>query len=547
MRENTNKTSFLTQGIVLAAASVIVRIIGLVYRIPLARIIGDDGLGAYSNAFEVYNIALLLSTYSIPTAMSKLISEREDKKEYTNSYHLLQTGLVFSAFIGFLASILLFFGAGFISKYIFREADLSTAIPLKVLAPTIFVFSVMGVIRGFFQGKHTVMPTSVSQIAEQIVNAVVSVVAAKILINHFSASPNISAYGAAGGTLGTLCGAMTAFIFLALLLLSYRPYLKKRVRKDKIGGYEDRAVLMKLLILTMVPIVLNQTVYSISSFLDGVLLNQIFSFKGIDDVTRRILIGRYSTKYRLMTNVPIAIASAIGMAIIPSVVQAHTQRNESLLKERIAQAIKLNMLIAFPCTAGMAVLASPIMQFIFGDSGDALKMTSMMMYIGACSILFFAYSTTTNSILQGVSKMKVPVFHGVIALGIYLVLDVILLAFTPAGIYALVIGNMIFPLIICVLNWRTLRIELDYEQEIDKTFFRIGLCTAFMAVFAYLTYHGIYTVLHSNKISLVLAIFVAMAVYFLLLILFRAVNEEELMDLPKGRLLVKVAKKLHLM
>ena len=120
MAGREKQSSFITQGIILAVASVIVRLIGLIYRIPLANTIGDDGLGAYSNAFEVYNIALLLSTYSIPTAISKLISEREDKKEYGNSFHLLQVGLIFAAVLGFLASLLLFVGADFIAEHIFK-------------------------------------------------------------------------------------------------------------------------------------------------------------------------------------------------------------------------------------------------------------------------------------------------------------------------------------------------------------------------------------------------------------------------------------------
>ncbi|MGN1085138.1 MAG: oligosaccharide flippase family protein [Lachnospiraceae bacterium] len=547
MSGKERKANFITQGIILAAASVIVRVIGLIYRIPLARIIGDDGLGAYSNAFEVYNIALLLSTYSIPTAISKLISEREDKKEYGNSFHLLQVGLVFAAVVGLAASLLLFFGADFIAKTIFKEADLSTAIPLKVLAPTIFVFSVMGVIRGFFQGKHTVIPTSISQVLEQIVNAVVSVLAAKLFIAHFSASQKVSAYGAAGGTLGTLCGAVSAFLFLLFVFCSYYPYLKRRLRKDRIGAYEDKAFLLKVLVMTTVPIILNQTVYSISSFLDSVLLNQIFDSKGIEELVRRTLFGRYSSKYRLMTNVPIAIASAIGMAIIPSIVQAHTSRDSGLLKSRIAQAIKLNMMIAMPCAGGMAVLASPIMQFVFGDTGEALEMTSRMMYIGAASIVFFAYSTATNSILQGVSRMRVPVIHGGIALAIYLVLDVFLLLFTPLGVYSLVIGNMVFPLIISALNWITLRRELDYVQELDKTFLRIGLCTAFMAILSLLIYRGLFFLTRSNTVSLLAAIGIAVIIYFLMLIVFRAVDEEELLDMPKGAYLVRLAKKFHLM
>jgi len=547
MADREKRASFLSQGIILAAASVVVRLIGLVYRIPLAKTIGNDGLGAYSNAFEVYNIALLLSTYSIPTAISKLISEREDKKEYGNSYHMLQVGLIFATVLGFLASILLFLGADFIALHVFKEADMSTAIPLKVLAPTIFVFSIMGVIRGFFQGKHTVIPTSISQILEQIVNAVVSVVAAKLLIGHFSASPKISAYGAAGGTLGTLCGALVALVFLLFVFFSYFPYLKRRLKKDRIGAYEDRAFLFKMLLLTTVPIILNQTVYSISSLLDSVLLNQIFDYKGIGETIRRELFGLYSGKYRLMTNVPIAIASSIGMATLPSVVQAFTLKDKELLHGRIAQAVKLNMLIAFPCAAGMAVLASPIMQFVFGETGEPLLITSRMMYIGAASIVFFAYSTATNSILQGVNRMRVPVFHGVISLVLYLVLDVILLLYTPLGVYSLVIGNMVFPLVISILNWITLKKEVGYVQELDRTFLRIGLCTAFMAVLALLAYRGIFFLTESNAISLCLAIFIAIVVYFVLLFLFRAVSEEELMDMPKGSVLVRIAKKFYLM
>lgn len=548
MAGREKQASFISQGIILAAASVIVRLIGVVYRIPLANTIGNDGLGAYSNAFEVYNIALLLSTYSIPTAISKLISEREDKKEYGNSYHMLQVGMVFAAVLGFLASLLLFVGADFIAEHIFKEADLSTAIPLKVLAPTIFVFSIMGVIRGFFQGKHTVIPTSVSQILEQIVNAVVSVVAAKMLIGHFSASEKISAYGAAGGTLGTLCGALTALVFLLFVFLSYLPYLKRRLKKDQIGAYEDRAFLFKMLLMTTFPIILNQTVYSISSLLDSVLLNQILDGKGVAETVRRELFGLYSGKYRLMTNVPIAIASSIGMATLPSIVQAHTQKNKELLHGRIAQAVKLNMLIAFPCAGGMAVLAGPIMQFVFGETGDSLTMTSRMMYIGAASIIFFAYSTATNSILQGVNRMRVPVIHGVISLAIYLVLDVVLLLFTPLGVYALVIGNMVFPLIISILNWRRLKKETGYVQELDRTFLRIGLCTVFMSVLALLIYRGMmFVTKESNAISLCVAIFLAMVIYFVMLLLFRAVEEEELTDMPKGALLVRIAKKFRLM
>ena len=154
------KNSFYIQGTILAAASILTRIMGIAFRIPLTRIIGDEGIGAYSNAYEIYNLALLLSTYSIPIAVSKLVSARESKKEYINSFRVFKTAMVFAASAGALASLVTFFGAEFFSNTLFKSA--SSAIPLRFLAPTIFVFAVMGVIRGYFQGKNTMLPTAAS-------------------------------------------------------------------------------------------------------------------------------------------------------------------------------------------------------------------------------------------------------------------------------------------------------------------------------------------------------------------------------------------------
>ena len=146
------KNSFYVQGSILAAASILTRVMGIAFRIPLTRIIGDEGIGAYSNAYEIYNLALLLSTYSIPIAVSKLVSARESKKEYINSYRVFQTAMGFAAVMGALAALVTFFGAEFFSMLLFKSA--SSAIPLKYLAPTIFIFAIMGVLRGYFQGKQ---------------------------------------------------------------------------------------------------------------------------------------------------------------------------------------------------------------------------------------------------------------------------------------------------------------------------------------------------------------------------------------------------------
>lgn len=542
---NSKNNSFYVQGTVLAAASIIGRIIGLLYRFPLTKIIGEEGMGAYSNAYEIYNIALLLSTYSIPTAISKLVSARESKRQYRNSYHVFLLGMCFSVIVGGIFTIVLLFSAESLSVRIFKSAD--SSIPLKVLAPTIFIFSVMGVIRGFFQGKSAMLPTAVSQILEQIVNAFVSIAAAVLLMSNYSASANICAYGAAGGTLGTFCGALAALLFLLFIYSIYRPILKKRLRRDRSGRTEPLSLLFKLLLLTIVPIILNQTVYSVSSLLDSHLMNTIFDAKGIGEAERLVLWGRYSGKYRLLTNVPIAIASAIGVAIIPNVVQVFTGGEKERLDRKIGQAIKFNMLIAIPCAVGMGVLARPIMQLMFPGTEESIAMSSNMLRLGAVSIVFFAYSTTTNSILQAVNRMRLPVFHGVVSLAGYLLLDFVLLSYTPVGVYGLVIGNTVFPLIICILNWISLKREVGFRQELDRTFFRVGLSAAIMGAAAAAAYYGLYTLCKNNTVSVAAAIGLAVLVYAVALLVFKAVDGEELYELPKGRFLAAFAKKLHLL
>lgn len=538
---NTKKNSFYIQGTILAAASILTRIIGIAFRIPLTRIIGDEGNGAYSNAYEVYNIALLLSTYSIPIAVSKLVSARESKKEYINSYRVFCTALCFSAFVGAIAATVTFFGADFFAVKMFKSE--ASAIPLKFLAPTIFVFAIMGVLRGFFQGKNTVLPTSVSQIIEQIVHVCVGLLAAVLFMKLYEDSEYVRAYGAAGGTLGTLCGAIAALSFLVFVYAIYHPVLKKRLRKDCGAEKENYQELLTLLFLTVLPIILNQTLYSISGPLDSFLLNTVLDTKGYAEDMRLILWGRYSGKYRLMANVPLAIASAIGVAIIPNIVRAYMNQDKEALYAKISQAVKFNMMIVIPCAFGLGVLAGPIMELLFQDT---TMMTKYLMQLGAPAIIFYAYATTTGNVLQGLNRLRYPVIHAAVGIIIYAALDYVLLMYTEMGVYVLIIGHTVFPMIISVLNRFRIEHETGYCQELKRTFFLPLFCSVIMSFVAYFSYLGAHTLTNSCLFSLTAAVLFAVFTYVVLMLLTKAVDREELLELPKGQRLVRLAEKLGL-
>ena len=174
--------SSLMQGSILAMTSIISRIVGLIYRVPLTATIGKTGNDYYGTAYEIYNIILLISSYSIPLAVSKLVSARIAKGHIKDANKVLHGALLFAFISGSIASIIVYFGAEFFTGSVLKTP--LAAIALKVLAPTLLVVAILGVFRGFFQGLGTMIPSAISQIGEQLVNAIVSVVAANILFSY---------------------------------------------------------------------------------------------------------------------------------------------------------------------------------------------------------------------------------------------------------------------------------------------------------------------------------------------------------------------------
>lgn len=543
---NRKQNNFIIQGSILAIASLLSRIIGLLYRVPMTNIIGDEGMGYYNIAFQIYNIALIISSYSMPLAVSKLVAAYSVKREYKNSYRVLKAAALISAISGLVVSIIIYIGADFFAGVIFKSPR--SAIPLRMVAPNIFLMAVIGTLRGYFQGKNTMMPTSASQLLEQIVNAFVSVFAAYNFMVANSASADIAAYGASGGTLGTVIGASAALLFLGFVFFAYSPIIKKQNRRDTMSPIVEYPDIYKMLLLTIAPVILSQTVYQLSGLLDNAIFGNIMDAKGFTSEEHSALLGIYSSKYNLLVNVPVAIASAIAASMVPAIVRARVQGAHKEVKNKIHVAIKFNMIIAIPSAVGMTVLAEPILNMLFPTKDeDAAKLAIRLLMIGSIAIVFYALSTISNAVLQGINKMSVPVKHSAISLAIHVVLVTVLLKFTDMGVYALVIGNITFPLVVCVLNWMSIGRLLRYQQELLESFIIPTICSFLMGLVAYLVYKGTHFVISSNAFATVVSISMAVISYFAFLILFKGITENELYGLPKGHLIVKIAKKFHLM
>ena len=545
-----SESNFLVQGTILAVASIVSRIIGLIYRVPLTAIIGDVGNNYYSCAFEIYNMLLLISSYSLPLAVSKLVSARVARGEKKNAYRVFKGAFLFAIISGTIASLVIYFGAGYITGTLLKTP--LSVFAVKVLAPTLFVVAVLGVIRGFFQGLGTMMPSAVSQIIEQVVNAIVSIWAAYVLSSYGmkigavlgNTEKYSAAYGAAGGTLGTNMGALSALLFVGFLFLLYHKVFKKQMRRERNVRTESYQRIFRVLLLTIVPVLLSTTIYNISSILDQGIFKNVAVMQGYSSDDIEVWWGIYAGKYKLLINVPISIASAMAASCVPSLTGAFASGNTRGVKSQINSAIRFVMVIAFPCAVGMGVLASPILQLLFSD---AREMPAKMLQVGAVAIIFYSLSTLSNGLLQGINRMKVPVRNACVALVLHLICLLALMYGLHLGIYAVVYANAVFAFLMCLLNGFSVKKYSGYNQELKKTFVLPAASSLIMGVAVWLCYHGILAVLNINAIAAGIAILVGVFVYMVVLLLLKGLSEEEIRKFPKGYVLVRYAKRFHLL
>lgn len=546
--QKKNNSSFLVQGAILAVAGIITRLIGIAYRIPVNNILGDEGQGFYGCAYSIYNIALLLTSYSLPLAVSKLVSARVAKGEHKNAMRIFKSALLFALIAGSLAGVIVFAFSDFIAGKV-MSLRLS-AYALRVLAPGLLIVAVMGVVRGFFQGMGTMVPTAVSQILEQIVNAVVSIIGASSLLEmgkkaaQSQNEPSLPfAYGAAGGTLGTVSGAFFGLIFLLILFKMFYPKLKKRMLHDAQTKEESYKQIYTVLLLTIAPVILSTAIYNINDTIDQGIFSNVMVMQGHTEKKAASLLGMFTGKYNTLIHIPLAVANSLGASVIPSLTGAVASGDKKQIRAKIQMVIRFVMLIAIPSCVAFMVLPNQILSLLYVGNVD---IPARMLRIGAITVVFYCLSTITNSILQGLGKMTTPVKHGAISLGVHLVAVVIMLVGFKWGIYSLVAGNIVFSLCMCILNGRALKKYADYHQEFKKTFFIPFGAAIIMGIAAILVYFPLAIVL-PKKLVTIFAIFVCVMVYGVSLLKLGGLTQDEIIAMPKGKTLLKLLKKLHLM
>ncbi len=543
MERPKKNNTFVFQAGILAAAGMLVKLISLIYRSPLLSILGAEGNGYYTAAINIYTIILLISSYSIPSAISKVIAQRLAFREYRNAQRVFVCALLYVLIVGGIASVLTFVGAPwFVSK------NPNAVVALRVLAPTIFFSGFLGVLRGFFQAHGSMLHTSISQVLEQIVNAAGSILAARLLIGMAADgdATTRAVYGSAGSAIGTGAGVLTGLLFMFAMYRLNGGIIKRRVERDKSWHEESYGEIFKVIFTIVTPFILSTFIYNCTTVMNMTIYYHAMDYKNVDAVLYNSHYGIFATQAVAVVNIPIAIASAMSSAIIPGVAASYVKGTVAQTRKQVSRAIQMTMLVAIPAAVGMAALPRPIMQFIFPQK-ESLDIASGLLAALSVSIILYSLSTLTNAVLQGIGKVNTPVIHAVVALAIQAAGLIALLLYTDVGLYGLAAANVIYALVVCVLNQLSVRKHLEYRMDVVKLFLKPFLAALVMGAAVYGVYHGLILLIPVSRMVLLIAIGAGVCVYAAVLLFIGGVTEEELAAFPKGGMLVHIAKKLHLL
>lgn len=529
------KGSFIMQASVLAAASLIVRFIGFLYRLPLTELIGDRGNAIYSAGYYIYTFLLILSSAGLPAAISRLVSTRIAKGEYRNAQKIFRVSMIFAGAAGAIGMLVLFFFAEPIAKFVDSP---NSVYCLQTLAPTLLIVGVMSVYRGYLQGMNIMTPTAVSQIFEQVFNAVFSVYLAWVLVKQ--SIP----LGAAGGTAGTGIGALAGLIVVMIFYNRMKPEIRHNMRIEEKGIYQETTgEAFKKLVVTAFPIIAGTAVFSMTNLIDmKMVMSGLMSSGAFTEAEAEVLYGQLSGKYITLTTFPVSISSAMATAAIPNIAMAVTVGNKKEVKRKINTALKLAMIISIPAAVGIGVLGDQILRMLFPSYPEG----GVLLKVGAISIAFLSFCQIVTGVLQGIGKIQVPVIGALLGAVVKIALNWILIRIPSINVVGAVISTDVCYLVASIFNVIMLMRYTKTRVNFSGVLIKPTIGSIIMGIGCVIGYKVI-SLVFGNTISTLLTIIVAVIIYLLVMIFIIGITEEDLLSIPKGRILVRVFKKIGLL
>lgn len=536
MENKKQPYSFVKQAVILAVAGLLVRTIGFLYRLPLTNMIGDEGNGIYSAGYYLYNFFLVMSSAGLPVAISKMVSEKIALNEYKNAIKVFKVSLLVASTLGLLCTLIMFIGAKQFCYLIKAEDSYYT---ILTLAPTVFIVAVLAVYRGYFQGTGTTVPTALSQIVEQIFNAVFSVYLAWLLMDVY----NDVRLGAAGGTAGTGIGALSGLITIIIIFFATRKARVALYSNDK-GNYkiDSFGKIAKSLMKIAIPVITGTAIFSMTNLIDMIMVNDRLEVSGAftgDEINA--LYGQLTGKYVTLTTLPVSISTALATAVIPSIAASMVKKEKEIVQSKVDTTLRLTMIISIPAAVGIGALGDQILQLLFPRYADG----GILLKFGALSVIFLALSQISTGVLQGIGKVNTPAFNALIGSLVKIPFNYFLIAIPEINVIGAVISTTVCYIFASILNFRALVKTTGVKPDYVRMLVKPGIASLIMAFGCLGAYKLIYCVFPSNTLATLVAIAFAIAVYFFAMVAIKGFVREDLKLVPMGNKLISFLEKIN--
>ena len=524
----TDKQRTLIGGIsVLGIAGLICKVVGVLYRIPLANMIGGQGLGLYQQVMPAYNLLLAVTSAGIPVAISRMVSHYITLSEHGNARRVFRTALKLLVALGVLTTILLLL----LSRRIASQVGTPEGyLSYMCIAPSLFFVCVMSAYRGYMQGMRRMLPTAVSQLIEQV---------GKVAVALPFASVGFARGGWTMGSAGALLGTSLAECVAMLYMLVQCRFVKPQPSSPDEKKVPVRS-LAKSIILISIPITLGACIVPLASTIDSAMLKNLMTGTGIpaDDATIRY--GIYSGMVITMINVPTAIAMAMSTNLVPSIASGLARNDMAYVAKEAGTGLRIASVVGFPCSIGMSLLSKPIIFLCYGDSPkysfDQLLLGGNLLEFSAMTIILFTMVQATSGILQGAGKQKIPMITLVAGVICKIVLNLLLVSRPDINIHGAPISSLTCYTVSMIPNLYYACKYTGYRFSVGDVILRPLCASLLMGGAVWLVYTFVFggeQCLHNSGIvSRFLPVAVSMvagiSVYLVSAFLFKAIRAEDL-------------------
>lgn len=528
-KEHSASDSFVKGAFILGISGVFVKVLGAFFKIPLANILGPEGMSYYSSAYPIYNFFIVLATAGLPTALGKIISEQRALGDYRNLDKTFKSGLLLMSTVGLFGSLFMYFGAEMIVDVIKNP---EAVLAFKALAPAIVIVSVMAVFRGFFQGFQHMKPFAFSQIFEQFGRVIVGYgLAVYFLVSG-------TKYAAAGATFGATTGAIAGLIVIFIMYRKFRKNNSEAHSKLMTGKELATSAIMKKIALIAIPITLGAAVMPLMNTIDVMLVMNRLTDIGMGDQAND-LYGMLSGYAATLVNLPTVITSAIQISIVPAVAALYVQNKVKPLSSTIQNGIRMTLIICLPATAGLVLLSQPIMELLYPSQVQYAQTTGQILSILGFGVIFLGMFQVTTGILQGLSMQNRPAMNLMVGAIIKIILTYVLVGMPGINIYGAAISTLAAYGTATMLNLITMKRSANITFDPKSVLFKPLLSVLVMSLVVVIG-HQLALLIISPKLSTVFAILIGMVAYLFMLFKTKTLTDEDYALMPGGSKLKKI-------